>query len=119
MNRDYAQVRVVGDVQEMNIGLIEKLFEKNPEQAELFPDKNGNDNFSVFYLSKGKGEIFDLSGKENNMNRERFVFGDELVNQAGCVITESCVECGECGICYALCSVDARAVVFFHRSQEC
>jgi len=132
MNSDYVQVRIVGDIQVMNDQLIENLFEKNPELEKLFPGKNGNDNFSVFYLSKGKGEIFDLSGRENKMNRERFAFGGESVNESGCVITESCVQCGEClkacpfkaisegvpyvingnqcdecGICYTLCPADA------------
>jgi len=132
MNKDYVQVRVVGDVQIMDENIIEKLFEKNPELVKLFPEKNGNDNFSVFYLSKGKGEIFDLSGRDNKMNRERFAFGGATVNESGCVITENCVQCGEClkacpfkaisegspyvinpkqcdecGICYALCPAEA------------
>jgi len=96
MNKEYVQVRLVGDVHEIDITLIEKLFDKNPELEKLFPSRNENDSFSVFYLSNGKGEVFDLSGKENKMNRVRFAFGKDTVNEAGCIITESCIECGKC-----------------------
>jgi len=130
MNEDYVQVRLVGQVEVIDSERVKKIFEDNPAMKDLFPD--GESNFVPFYLSKGKGEIFDLSGREVKMRRERFAFGGETVNPAGCTITSTCIECDackavcpfnaievgspykidpqycdECGICYNTCPVQA------------
>ena len=129
---DYIQVRLTGAVKALAPEMLEQLFKENPSMAELFPDKGEHGNFIVFQLYKGKGEIFDLSGKLNKMNRKRFAFGGETVHEAGCVITDKCIACGECkdvcpfnaisegeiyrinpefcdecGICYRVCPAEA------------
>lgn len=130
MNEDYVQVRIDGEVKVTDSLTIEEIFERNPSLSDLFPD--GADTYDIFKLYKGKGELFDLSGTNQKLYRERFSFGDEEVNEAGCIITDSCIECGicmshcpfdaitsgtpyvidpnkcdECGICFAACPVDA------------
>ncbi|BEP29257.1 4Fe-4S binding protein [Helicovermis profundi] len=130
MTKDFIQVRLNGEVKKTDKIRVKDIFQKNPSLNELF---SGNTEiFSVFYLYKGNGEIFDLSGKNGKMMRERFSFGGESVNTSGCTITNSCIECGickkecpfdaisvgepfsidpkkcdECGICYSLCPVNA------------
>ncbi|SHI00863.1 4Fe-4S binding protein [Clostridium grantii] len=132
MNKDYAQVRIQGEITELSASEIEKVFENKKSLQELFPDKNSYNITSLFHVSKGKGEIFDLSGKEVKMKRERFAFGGETVNEAGLIITDKCIACGkckplcpfnaieagdkysiipkfcdECGTCYNVCPVNA------------
>ena len=49
-----------------------------------------------YVVNRGKGEIFDLSGENGKLYRERFSFGGATVNPAGFTITEQCIACGEC-----------------------
>lgn len=137
MNKDYVQVRLVGQAKPLTLQKIHDLIEQNPGMIDLFPEiKNveGDDSniWQVFHIHRGKGEIFDLSGREVKMKRERFTFGGEAVNKAGQTIKSNCIECGkcrincpfnaiskgspytinptycdECGICYSVCPVDA------------
>jgi uncharacterized pyridoxamine 5'-phosphate oxidase family protein len=132
MNKDYVQVRVDGNVKRMPDEILEQLFENDSSLLELFPEKNKYHNFSLFKIYNGKGEIFDLSGRERKLKRERFAFGEETVNPSGCKITDKCVSCGackavcpfdaisegspytidprycdECGVCHGVCPVDA------------
>ena len=58
---------------------------------ELYPGEK-RDILEGFYLYRGKGEIFDLS--DEPPKRERFAFGGETVNLAGCKITTRCTACG-------------------------
>jgi len=128
MDKNYVQARIVGDVKVVDHEKVMDIFDKNPAMKELFPGEEKV--FTPFYVYKGKGELFDLSGRERKMIRERFAFGGETVNQAGCSITDKCIECGickkecpfdaieegtpykidssycdECGICYNACPV--------------
>ncbi len=135
MTPDYVQVRLTGEIKELDHDVMDTIYEKNPEFEKLFPEKENMGHYRVFRVNKGKGEIFDLSGKEVKMQRQRFAFGGETVNKAGCVITEDCINCGkcfkvcpfsaislnkdsgiyeidkqycdECGICYYTCPADA------------
>lgn len=130
MTKDYVQVRIEGEVEVLSETLMAMIFEKNPELKDLFPEDRHN--FVPFRVFRGKGEIFDLSGREVKMQRERFAFGGVSVNEAGCKVRENCIACGkciqacpfsaisdkngvsidpkycdECGICVEVCPVDA------------
>ncbi|MBI9012622.1 MAG: 4Fe-4S binding protein [Clostridiales bacterium] len=98
----------------------------------LFETKDKSGKFVLFYLSKGKGETFDISGREAAKVRKRFAFGGYTVNNAGCFINDSCTGCSdceeicpfdciykeeayvinsrycvECGLCYKVCTQNA------------
>ncbi|MCT4632234.1 MAG: 4Fe-4S binding protein [Firmicutes bacterium] len=133
MNKSYVQVRLDGEVEIVDEDIMDKIFHLNPSLKELFP--NGFSSYVAFRVYKGKGEIFDLSGVEVKMRRERFVLGEGKVREAGCKITDSCISCGacikvcpfgaisednkmfsinpefcdECGLCVNSCPVDAIA----------
>jgi len=132
LTKDYIQIRIVGDVKELNKEGLDRVYKENPEFENLFPKNEEQGTMSVFQVYKGIGEVFDLSGKINKMNRRRFAFGGETVNEAGLKITDKCIACGkcekkcpfnaieegkpyyinprlcdECGICYSVCPVGA------------
>lgn len=130
MDKNYVQSRLVGAVRPMDVAMVQEIFERNPAMKELFPGETSN--FVPFQVYKGKGELFDLSGRESKMVRKRFAFGGESVNPSGCRITDACVgcdvcrnvcpfdaistgqpyeispeKCDECGLCYEACPVNA------------
>jgi len=96
MTKDHVQIRLNGDIKEIDKKGLDAVYEANPDFDNLFPKDQELGHFQVFRIYRGKGEIFDLSGKEVKMQRERFAFGGETVNQAGCTITDKCIACGKC-----------------------
>ncbi len=94
MNKDYVQIRLEGKAVQLDDELIDQFRENNPAIVELFPNRDSG--WKAFRIADGKGEIFDLSGKEVKLKRERFSFGNATVKIAGCYIREDCIECGEC-----------------------
>ena len=131
-NKNYTQVRLQGAVKEINADNLSRIFQHSPSLKELFPDENKYKTSALFHLKNAKGEIFDISGDEAKMKRQRFVLGNEQVNESGLYITDSCIACGkclkvcpfdaitegspyriepslcdECGTCYQVCPVSA------------
>lgn len=96
MTADYVQIRLVGEVEVVSSELLNRIYEENPDFGNLFPQNDQHEFMNVFRVHSGKGEIFDLSGKEVKMRRERFAFGGETVRESGCKIEVTCIECGRC-----------------------
>ena len=133
MTKDYLQVRVQGICEEVGEDILQKIVEKNPSIKELGLVRKDLNNMSYFCITKIRGEIFDLSGERVKAQRARFSYGNKMVNEAGCVITNRCINCGkcfeicpfkaitkgkkkyiissnlcdECGLCYYICPVKA------------
>lgn len=96
MTKDYVQVRLDAEIKVVDHSAMDAIYEQNPEFGKLFPDKSNMDHYKVFRVFKGKGELFDLSGRKVKMERERFSFGGEPVNDAGCIVNDDCISCGAC-----------------------
>lgn len=133
MTKDFVQIRIQGTCSMIGKDVYDEIIRENPSLAELGIGSNGNDNLDFLRIDKGRGELFDLNGDRVKMQRKRFAFGGAEVNHAGCVITDSCINCGaclsacpfgaisegqeqhhihptlcdECGICYHVCPVNA------------
>jgi uncharacterized pyridoxamine 5'-phosphate oxidase family protein/NAD-dependent dihydropyrimidine dehydrogenase PreA subunit len=121
MTPNYVMVRLAGDVRFVGDAERDRVFELNPDLANLFPDEEGRKCLAPYVIYRGKGEIFDLSRKKGKLYRERFSFGGESVNPAGFRINENCTACG---VCRAACPFDAIAegepyVVDPNRCDEC
>ena len=121
MTPDYVMVRLVGDIRFVVDAERDRVFELNPDLADLFPDEEGRNCLAPYVIYRGKGEIFDLSRKRGKLYRERFSFGGESVRPAGFRINDQCTGCGTCR---TACPFDAIAegepyVIDPKRCDEC
>jgi len=122
MTPNYVMVRLVGDIQFVEDAVRDRVFELNPDLADLFPDEEGQKCLVPYVIYRGKGEIFDLSRTKGKLYRERFSFGGGSVQPAGFKINENCVACGTC---LPACPFDAIAegdpyyVIDTNRCDEC
>ena len=133
MTKDYLQVRLQAKCEEIGGEVLNTILEKNPSFADLGLVRKDLNNMTYFCINKGKGEIFDLNGDITKVQRARFDFGGGVVEKAGCLITDKCINCtkcakacpfdaiskgekqhiinsnlcDECGICYYICPVEA------------
>lgn len=96
INDESIQVRIIGEAREIVDTELLTFIKGNPRCEGLFETQEKNGKFVLFYLSKGKGETFDISGREAAKVRERFAFGGYTVNEAGCFVNDSCTGCGDC-----------------------
>lgn len=87
-------VSVRGYVTELGDGLLPHLFRKNPYMAEIYPTAESRKALTVFYLSDGSGEWFDLSKKP--IERISFAFGRARELCTGYVVTSACNGCRAC-----------------------
>jgi uncharacterized pyridoxamine 5'-phosphate oxidase family protein/NAD-dependent dihydropyrimidine dehydrogenase PreA subunit len=122
MTPNFVVVRLVGDIQFVEDAVRDRVFDLNPDLANLFPDEEGQKCLAPYVIYRGKGEIFDLSRTRGKLYRERFAFGGESVHPAGFRINENCTACGTC---QPVCPFDAIAegdpyyVIDPSRCDEC
>lgn len=96
-------ISVRGRVEEIGSSKIDEVFEKNPYMSEIYPDVNSRTALTVFRLSDGEGDFFDLSTKP--VTRDKFILGNGLdgnkeLSVHGYFITD---KCSGCRICYSKC----------------
>ena len=87
-------VSVRGNVREVGSDYLPRLFAKNPYMNEIYPTEQSRQALTVFKLSEGSGEWFDLSKKP--IERASFSFGNAKEKRDGYLITDSCIGCGSC-----------------------
>lgn len=88
-------ISIRGEVKELGAGLVDRVFEENPYMAEIYPDKESRMAITVFCVTRGRGEYFDLSVKP--ITRKGFLIGDWDKEEAGgYFITRQCRGCGNC-----------------------
>lgn len=87
-----------GKVRELGAERLPRLFEKNPYMAQIYPTADSRQALTVFQIYQGTGEWFDLS--QTPIQRARFSFGGETVEETGYCVTEDCIGCK---LCYSKC----------------
>lgn len=96
-------ISIRGNVKEIGSDKIDEVFEQNPYMTEIYPDANSRTALTVFCLTDGEGDFFDLSTKP--ITRKSFIIGNGLnnnkeVSEHGYFITD---KCHGCRICYSKC----------------
>ncbi len=115
-------ISVRGHVEEIGSEKLDEVFEKNPYMAEIYPDENSRTALTVFRISDGEGEFFDLSTKP--ITRESFILGNGIdgkktLKEYGYIITE---KCRGCRICYSKCPqkcIDMSNKPFVIQQEHC
>lgn len=89
-------VSVRGRVEELGAGPLPRLFDKNPFMYEIYLSEESRKALTVFRISEGTGEWFDLSKKP--IERADFSWGgaDEGPEDAYRVAPKRCIGCGRC-----------------------
>ncbi len=87
-------ISLSGEVEELGGGLLDRVFEKNPYMAEIYPSEESRTALTVFKLCRGNIEYFDLSKKP--IERYSFTFGQEQSERHGYFVNDSCIGCGTC-----------------------
>lgn len=111
-------ISIRGEVKELGAGLVDRVFEENPYMAEIYPDKESRMAITVFCVTRGRGEYFDLSVKP--ITRKGFLIGDWDKEEAGgYFITRQCRGCGNClSKCPQTCIITAQ-VPFEIQKEHC
>ncbi|MEE1181958.1 MAG: hypothetical protein UHY90_06855 [Treponema sp.] len=89
-------VSIQGIVEENGTERLPLLLQKNPYMNEIYPTKESQKALTVFKLTKGYGEWFDLSKKP--IERISFSLGksSEEKKYAAYTINEKCTNCKKC-----------------------
>ena len=115
-------ISVRGYVKDIGPEKLDEVFEKNPYMAEIYPDENSRTALTVFRMSDGEGEFFDLSTKP--ITRESFILGNGLdgkknLQEHGYFITD---KCRGCRMCYSKCPqkcIDMSSIPFVIKQENC
>lgn len=115
-------ISVRGAVTEIGTDKLDEVFEKNPYMAEIYPDAASRTSLTVFKLTDGEGDFFDLSTKP--VTRDTFVLGNGLsggkdVQEHGFFITD---KCRGCRICCSKCPqkcIDMSDIPLVIKQEHC
>ena len=91
-------VSVQGKANEIGPDSLPDLFRKNPYMEKIYPDVRSRSALTVFKISEGTGEWFDLS--KQPVERASFSFGGAREEAEGYFVTDQCIGCK---LCYARC----------------
>ena len=100
--------RVAGDVRELSEEEVQRKAENNSQFKIALFDMKKYPATRNLVMYNGKGEIYDFDfemvNRDHKLLRKRFAFGEAEFNPSGSVITDKCIECGEC---YEVCTFKA------------
>ena len=98
-------ITIHGKVKEIGSLCLSAIFEKNPYMYQIYPTKESRMALTVFQISQGNGEFFDLRVKP--IFRERFSFGSCVSKRAGLFyINDDCINCEKCiSVCPQKCII--------------
>ncbi|MFC1494957.1 4Fe-4S binding protein [Thermodesulfobacteriota bacterium] len=101
-------LRITGDVRELSEEEVQLKAEKNSQFKIALFDMEKYPATRNLIMYRGKGEIYDFDfemvNRDHKLLRKRFSFGGMDFNPSGSIITDKCVECGEC---YEVCTFKA------------
>lgn len=102
MGKQFRTVRISGIAEPADCTYVDRIFEQNPDLNNIYA-QNQRDILEAFCISKGVGEIFDLSSAPPK--RERFAFGGaKIVTPGYSIINDNCIKCK---VCVMSCPVSA------------
>lgn len=106
-----------GKVVEIGEERLPRLFQKNPYMHEIYPTAESVAALTVFQVTAGNGEWFDLSKKP--IERDSFTFGKIETAQSGYCISTACCGCQAClTVCPQNC-IDFAAGRAVIRQENC
>ncbi len=91
-------VSIRGKVECIGRQKLAEILEADPYMKEIYPTESSRKALTVFRMTEGSGEYFDLSTKP--ITRESFAIGkgsnDVSQRQEPYFITDACIGCGRC-----------------------
>lgn len=112
-------VSIRGKVQDIGPDKLPEIFEKNPYMARIYPTKESRQALTVFTMTEGEGEYFDLSTRP--ITRFSFAVGKKKSadTKAPYVITDACIGCGRClSVCPQNC-INRSSVPYAIEADHC
>lgn len=95
--------------------MLAEVFRDNPSMNDVYP---GDSRYilDVFCIQDGYGEAFDLGS--HPIHRESFSLGKGAVPQKGFLITDDCIQCGQCSeVCPQQCITEGAPFVIMQ--EQC
>jgi uncharacterized pyridoxamine 5'-phosphate oxidase family protein/Pyruvate/2-oxoacid:ferredoxin oxidoreductase delta subunit len=92
LTEDYISIRLKGRAEKSEPDKRNSVINKNPLIKKMYGDAVSI--LEVFCISKGSGEIFDLS--TSRPKRLKFGFGGVKPEKSAYYITDECAGCGQC-----------------------
>lgn len=99
--------------------ILQRYWELNRGTAALY--RRALDNFTIFRLTKGEGEIMDVY-EDDALLRFRFGFGGEAPRPWRYAVSDSCIGCGVCAekcMTQVITVADGKAVIDYPACLEC
>lgn len=87
-------ISLVGDAEEVGPSRLEDPLDRNPYMLDIYPTAASRSALTVFRISRGSGEWFDLSRRP--IERAGFSFGGARIAGGTYRIADACSGCGRC-----------------------
>lgn len=113
-------VRINAELEEVReAAYFDRYWKQNPGTRSLY--RKHLDNYAIFRLAKGDGELFDLV-EDDKILRYRFGFGGAAARPWHYTVNERCIGCGACAdpcMTSVIRLIGGRAVIDHSGCLEC